>query len=705
MTLSIRYSLLNFAKPLQTWRLWYLILPFFSLLSGCDFLSSSTNDHPEYFDKVFEKAIKIREHGNPDGSIAFVDSVFRVYPQPGIGDLFRKYDHIRYCYFYDKKDYDQAMRYSDSSLFVIQNYANKKKYMWSYASGHFFKGDNYLEQKKYNDAFQAFYKGKLIAESIYDPCALSEFDSRLALVCYRQGNFADAAVYFKMAFKKINTCDVNLIYVYEQQRLLDNLALSFDKSGMLDSAIYYYDYALKFINAHEKNYPEKADLFDKAKGVIYGNQGETYFKKGLIDTSETLLLKSININQRDGFDNNDARFSMIKLANLYLDQGNIQKAEILKDRVYNLLKLKPDLETDFRWRYLNWKFYDKTHQTDKAYRALQSYNSIKDTLTEDNKKLLGTSIREEFENLERQHQLEFFKKSDELKRAYLIIIVLVALFALLLLFITWKNWKRTQANLNRLDVLYKHISYQKIQLEDTLEVLEQNNKYKDRIIKVVAHDLINPLGAINNITQVLLTDKDLNEEQEEMVKLIKAASGNSIEMINDLLEIRFDNEQPEVKKEPKDIKALLKECVSLLQFKAKEKNQTLELSGDNDQIIPVNHEQITRVVLNLIVNAIKFSPNNEIIRIGLRKQHDGVKITVEDNGVGIDAENSEKIFEMFTSAKRTGTAGEPSYGLGLSISKRIVEAHGGTIGFITKKNKGSIFYINLPKNSKPKEKS
>lgn len=693
MSFNNRYKV----NQLFLWVRNLLYLAFFVLyFSGCIYFQSSTTDHPEYFDKVISHAVELRESGKVEKSIEYVDSVYSKYPNPGVGDLFRKYDHIRYCYFYDKKNYEEAMRYSDSSLFILQNYANEKKYMWSYASANFFKGDNFLEQKKYNDAFQSFYKGKLVAESIYDPCALSEFDSRLGLVCYKQANFLDASVYFKMAFDKINKCSKNFIYAYEQQRLLDNIALSFDKSNMPDSAIYYFNYALKFIEKNESIYPDKLDQFKAARGVIYGNIGDSYYKQFKIDTAEALLKKSIAINIQKGYDNQDARLNQLKLANLYLDSDRSSEAYNLITDVKISLDTLPQEEADFRWRYLRWKYYDKTKHLNEAYLALQSYNSLKDSLNEDNKKLVGTSIREEFENLERKHQLDFFKKSDELKRAYLAIVIVFSFFVILILISTWRNWKKTQRNLDKLDMLNKHISYQKMQLEHTLDILEQSNLEKDRIMKVVAHDLNNPLGATSNIADILLKEEGLTSDQREMITLIKTSVSNSIEMISDLVEAHLNSSETEIKKESVDINALLIECVELLRFKASEKKQTIELSNDENIILKINKEKIIRVVLNLIVNAIKFSPEGEVIKVSVKKQLNTIKVSVEDNGIGVPKENEEKIFDMFTSANRLGTAGEPSFGLGLSISKKIIEAHDGTIGFINKKSKGAIFYFILP---------
>jgi signal transduction histidine kinase len=102
------------------------------------------------------------------------------------------------------------------------------------------------------------------------------------------------------------------------------------------------------------------------------------------------------------------------------------------------------------------------------------------------------------------------------------------------------------------------------------------------------------------------------------------------------------------------------------------------------------------VFTNLITNAIKFSPRNATITIRMEQRPGEVLIQVIDNGLGIPAHMQSKIFDVFTRAQRRGTNGEESFGMGLSISKQIVEAHGGRISFESEPGKGSIFCVTLP---------
>jgi len=110
----------------------------------------------------------------------------------------------------------------------------------------------------------------------------------------------------------------------------------------------------------------------------------------------------------------------------------------------------------------------------------------------------------------------------------------------------------------------------------------------------------------------------------------------------------------------------------------------------------INREKIWRVISNLISNAIKFSPKGAVIYVIVNQKHQGVEICVKDYGIGIPDKLQQQVFNMFTEAKRPGTDGEKSFGLGLSICRQIVEKHSGRIWLKSESNNGSSFYVYLP---------
>ncbi len=234
------------------------------------------------------------------------------------------------------------------------------------------------------------------------------------------------------------------------------------------------------------------------------------------------------------------------------------------------------------------------------------------------------------------------------------------------------------------------------QLESTSEALEKTNQDYAKLIKVVAHDLRNPIGAISSLCSVLREESLTREEQMQFIDLIHESSYSCIKLISDLLETDFDFNEAEVQKEEIDLPTFLQHTIALLSFKATEKKQQLILTGCPQINISADRDKILRVLNNLIGNAIKFSPEQGIISVSAKKNDQGVEILVKDKGLGIPKESAEKLFDPFTSSKRQGTAGEQPFGLGLYISKQIVEAHRGNLRFESIEGEGSTFVVFLP---------
>jgi signal transduction histidine kinase len=266
-----------------------------------------------------------------------------------------------------------------------------------------------------------------------------------------------------------------------------------------------------------------------------------------------------------------------------------------------------------------------------------------------------------------------------------LLIVISALSGSLAVFIYWQY--RVSSRLNR------KISEQNSAMQRTLIALEESQEENTRMMKMVAHDLRDPIGAITSTATLLLDEVHHSADDLIMLNLIKTSGESSLELTKDLLLINSRGD--ELRKEKIDMYQLLHYCVDMLKFKAVEKNQYIRLQIDH-VILNINREKIWRVISNLITNAIKFSPNGANIDVYLEERPYEVVLAVKDNGIGIAAETRDKIFQMFTESRRSGTAGEQSFGLGLAISKQIVEAHKGRIWYESELGSGTTFFVALP---------
>ena len=289
----------------------------------------------------------------------------------------------------------------------------------------------------------------------------------------------------------------------------------------------------------------------------------------------------------------------------------------------------------------------------------------------------------------KDQQLVSQKVEAEYSQRLLWLAVAVSVLTLLSIIFLWRNWKLTRKTNEVLTMQFR-------QLESTTEDLEKSNNNFARLIKMVAHDLRNPIGAIHSLSTLLQDDELTSGERGEFVQLIYESSNSCLTLISDLLQTDFNFHESELKKEPIDLPAFLQQTVAMLTFKANEKKQLLVLHESAPATITADRDKLLRVLNNLIVNAIKFSPSGETIDVNTKQEKDGITISVKDNGLGIPKDHAEKLFDPFTPSKRKGTAGEQPFGLGLYISKQIIEAHHGRLWFESEEGKGASFFVFLP---------
>lgn len=267
--------------------------------------------------------------------------------------------------------------------------------------------------------------------------------------------------------------------------------------------------------------------------------------------------------------------------------------------------------------------------------------------------------------------------------------VAVCILTLLSIIFLYRNWKLSSKTNGILTLQFQ-------QLESTSEALEKSNHNYAKLIKMVAHDLRNPISAVSSLTTLLQDESLAAGERREFVLLIQESSNSCLHLIEDLLQTDFSFNESELQKEKIELSSFLRQAVTLLTFRANEKNQKLILEESKASMITADRDKILRVLNNLIINAIKFSPQGETILVSTQKTKEGIIISVKDYGLGIPKNYAEKLFDPFTTSKRQGTSGEQPFGLGLYISKQIAEAHRGKIWFESEEGNGSVFHVFLP---------
>ena len=224
---------------------------------------------------------------------------------------------------------------------------------------------------------------------------------------------------------------------------------------------------------------------------------------------------------------------------------------------------------------------------------------------------------------------------------------------------------------------------------------------KDSIMEILAHDLAGPLSNIKGLATVVaqkLKGKE-HPDLDKLVGMIQETSERSIRLIREFVKVEFlQSENSELVKERVDIVDKMKEVLGQYEHSEHEVKKKFHFNISEEPIfVRIDVYKFTQVLNNLISNAIKFTGDDGEITITLEDRQDTFFVSVADNGIGIPAKYHENLFDRFTHARRKGLKGEPSTGLGMSIIKTIVEWHNGKIWFESEVNKGSTFFIELPK--------
>ena len=238
------------------------------------------------------------------------------------------------------------------------------------------------------------------------------------------------------------------------------------------------------------------------------------------------------------------------------------------------------------------------------------------------------------------------------------------------------------------------------ELASALEEVNKISKMKTDFISAVSHELRTPLTSIKGYASLLMTGKigDVSPDVKDRIAKINKHSDSLVKLINDLLDIsRIESGRVEMLFTPANVTALIDNVRDLLtpQMKDKSINFVTQIAPGVPSI-SVDKAQFERVFINLVGNAIKFTPVNGQITVSAALEQDHVLFSVADNGIGISEKDLAKLFDEFYRVENEINASVKGSGLGLSLAKNIVEAHHGKIWITSQVGKGTTFYFTVP---------
>ena len=237
------------------------------------------------------------------------------------------------------------------------------------------------------------------------------------------------------------------------------------------------------------------------------------------------------------------------------------------------------------------------------------------------------------------------------------------------------------------------------ELADQNERLVELDRLKDEFISLISHEFRTPLTSMHGYLDLLREDeRAFSPKQREFLHVLDRNTRRLLRLVNDLLFVaQLDAGQLHLMPESVDAAAVARECLEAIRPHAAAKGVVVDVTAaDGFPRLVADRARLVQLLDNLLTNGVKFTPSGGRVRLNVAAAGDRVVLEVVDTGIGIPAEERDRVFERFFRTERAARRAIPGSGLGLVVAKSIVEAHGGTIAVAGSGRSGTTFRVELP---------
>jgi signal transduction histidine kinase len=573
-------------------------------------------------------------------------------------------------------------------------------------------GYSYIFLKDYIQA-NAHFKEVMVAASNNDT-ALAILHQNKGIMHQHQREYLAAIKEFKTAasiHKKLKNRagevkQYNFIsQVYYQQDDRDAMYNSLLFANKADTLSRYYKLPEIEMDVclHEADIYQKLFEYDKA---LLKTQRHYKLKDSLRAVNQEqqndILQRQLFINKLE----KDLRASFVsaRLAAIELEKERAEKAQLLAekarlvaDSIASDAKVK-QLEADKRrsraeteqLRLKNEKEAQEKLVIEKQLMLLKEQRLRQDKEFELNNEKLAKArkeaeLRKKESELQRK-ELEAGKQQSFIRNMFIVFIVVI-----LLLIISIIAYRQVRSKSKQIELQRAEIAEQADELQASNEKLIELDGFKEGMTSMIVHDLKNPLNAILNTDNNLPVQKQFQSMQQ---------SGRlMLNMVMDILDVnKYEETRMTLSLGSRYLVEVASDAVEQVAFLAERRGVTLVNNVDENLCVYADRDIIERIIVNLLTNAIKYSPIRETVTVGATVSEGIVRITVSDNGQGIREENIETVFSKFGQVDVKKSGDVRSTGLGLTFCKMAAEAHDGDIGVESVFGEGSTFWFTLPED-------
>lgn len=558
-------------------------------------------------------------------------------------------------------------------------------------------GIAFRNKSEFTRAFNYYMQALRISESSKDTVQLGYSLINLGNIFLYQTNYNGALDFFKRAMLTAELLNDKRLIAY----CYANLGRSYSNLGSYRLAEDYYVRAIEIRNELGDEQGVTATEVDLAE--LYRLQGQ--LKKSL----EYYLMVLPGIQASDNM--GALTYSLNNISLIYKEMDDLVKAEQYALRGLKIAK-EMGSKNDIRKATENLSdiFYTNKNYK-KAYEYHVQYSALKDSLFSEENIRTIEEIKTQYEREQQEAQNDFLRKQDSLNKAIIkrqqTIIILVIVGSVLILIaavILLRAYRIVKTLSNKIKKQKDEIEKDKDTIEKQSRRLEELDMAKSRFFANISHDLRSPLTLILGNIERIVSDDDnyFTMSSQENLDIVYKNSKRLLYLTDEINELT-KLEEGKLKLNLKYVKLLpyLKTLVKMFQSSAESKriDLTLHASIDDNTILKIDPDQIDKVVFNLISNALKYTRENDRIKVNLYDKKDTVCIAIADSGSGIPSENLPYIFDRYYQSENDLRQLHKGLGIGLALVKEIVQLHQGKIFAESEEGKGTTFYVEFLKET------
>ncbi len=532
---------------------------------------------------------------------------------------------------------------------------------------------------KYDSSLIYYLASLKIKEKTSDQKGIGSTTSNIALVYEKLGDFDLSISYLEQSLN-IRQRNKN---EYGEAIVYNNLGLVYESKEEYTKAMEYYLKSLILMQKLQK----KARM-----ATCYNNIGSILAKQKDFRHAIKYLNKALEINIELNNIQGQA-YTYLDLGNFYRQIRNYYKAIKYYKQCFSIAKKFDDIDIKTQCYQGLYYSYEQLGATDIAFHYFKTMVYLKDSISIEKSKKRVELLEIEYQILKRKKENEALLKENQSNKAKIKHTFFTAtLLAILLVFFILIS-VGTIYNRNKIKKAAELISLQKNEIQQQTKELKKANakmkelsQFKEEMSGMIVHDLKNPINTIINIA-----DSDNNENG----LLIKHSGKKMLNLVMNILDVqKYENAGFELVKQFAELRYIIYKAIAEVKYNAQLKNIEFILPKKTDYVLNVDVGVFERILVNLLSNALKFSPDNSKIKIEYETLgNNKVKIHIIDKGPGIKNELLPSIFDKFNQVEKRNIGFSGSTGIGLTFCKIAIESHEGNIGVSSKQGVGSDFWL------------